>query len=166
MIEEDETYELVYNRACHLLAQSKWSEAEKCLERALRMCTEFLEEEDESLEDIERETGIIRVQLGFAAQMLGREKEAQAAYNQVLRNKPTDIGLVAVASNNLLTLNRDQNIFDSKKRVKAATAEGMEHKLTSAHRRTIARNNALLAMYTNQVGERVTLIFVSTIIMK
>ena len=94
------------------------------------------------------------MQLGFAIQMqggAGREKEAQGIYNTVLRQKPSDIGLVAVASNNLLTLNKDQNIFDSKKRIKAATAEGLEHKLTSTHRLAIARNNALLAMYTNQV---------------
>ncbi len=152
MIDEDETYELVYNRACHLLVQSKWAEAHKTLERALKMCTEFLEEEEESEEDIDKETGIIRVQMGFALQMTGRDKEAQAIYNQVLKTKPTDIGLVAVASNNLLTLNKDQNIFDSKKRVKAAMAEGLEHKLTSSHRRVIARNNVLLAMYTNQVS--------------
>merc|ERR1712029_95711 len=66
-------------------------------------------------------------------------------------SKPSDIGLVAVASNNLVTLNKDQNIFDSKKRIKAASAEGVEHKLTTVHRAAIARNNALLAMYTNQV---------------
>lgn len=70
----------------------------------------------------------------------------------MLKSKPTDIGLVAVASNNLLTLNKDQNIFDSKKRIKAATAEGLEHKLTSSHQQAIARNHALLAMYTNQVN--------------
>ena len=69
----------------------------------------------------------------------------------MLKSKPSDIGLVAIASNNLVTLNKDQNIFDSKKRIKAASAEGVEHKLTTAHRATIARNNALLAMYTNQV---------------
>jgi signal recognition particle subunit SRP72 len=81
----------------------------------------------------------------------GRDREAQGIYNSVLKNKPSDIGLVAVVSNNLLTLNKDQNIFDSKKKVKAATVEGLEHKLTSVHRAAIARNNALLAMYTNQV---------------
>ena len=80
-----------------------------------------------------------------------REREAQAMYNAVLRTKPDDIGLVAVASNNLITLNREGNIFDSKKRIKAATADGLENKLTSQHRFAIARNNALLAMYTNQV---------------
>ena len=39
-------------------------------------------------------------------QKLGREKEAQNIYNAVLKAKPQDIGLVAVASNNLLTINR------------------------------------------------------------
>ena len=71
---------------------------------------------------------------------------------QVLKSKPSDIGLVAVASNNLLCLNRDQNIFDSKKRLKAATVEGLELKLTSSQRRQIARNSALLAMFTAQVS--------------
>ena len=75
-----------------------------------------------------------------------------------MKSKPADIGLVAVASNNLVTLNKDQNIFDSKKKIKAATADGMEHKLTSVHRAAIARNNALLAMYTNQVDLCKTLI--------
>ena len=51
----------------------------------------------------------------------------------------------------MLCLNKDQNIFDSKKRIKAATVEGLEHKLTSKHQAAIERNNALLAMYTNQV---------------
>ena len=50
-----------------------------------------------------------------------------------------------------MIVGRDQNIFDSKKRLKAATAEGLELKLTSAQRNIIARNQALLAMFTAQV---------------
>ena len=38
----------------------------------------------------------------------GREKEAQAIYNMVLKTKPSDIALVAVASNNLMAINKDQ----------------------------------------------------------
>merc|ERR550532_1526493 len=102
-------------------------------------------------EEIEEEVGIIKVQLGYVMQRQGREKEAQTIYNQVLRNKPSDIGLTAVASNNLIAVNKDQNIFDSKKRIKAATVEGLETKLNSAQRSAIARNNALLAMFTAQV---------------
>ena len=45
--------------------------------------------------------GNIKVQLDYVMQCHGREKEAQNIYNQVLRNKPSDIGLTAVASNNL-----------------------------------------------------------------
>merc|ERR1719284_877055 len=71
-------------------------------------------------------------------------ENAQAIYNSVLKSKPSDIGLIAVASNNMLCLNKDQNIFDSKKRIKAATVEGLEHKLTSKHQSAIARNNTLL----------------------
>jgi signal recognition particle subunit SRP72 len=150
--DDQETYEILYNSACKLLAEERWEEAEKALIRAEKMCLEQLQEdEDEDEEDIERETGVIRVQIGFAVQMQGKEKEAQAIYNGVLKNKPTDIGVIAAASNNIISLNKDQNIFDSKKRIKAATAEGLEHKLPASHRMAIARNNALLAMYTNQV---------------
>ncbi len=157
--EDNETYEMWYNYACQLLGQEQWAEAEQALIKAESMCKEMMKEEDAEDEEIERETGIIRVQIGFAIQMQGqRDKEAQFIYNSVLKTKPADIGLVAVASNNLVTLNKDQNIFDSKKKIKAATVEGVEHKLTTVHRASIARNNALLAMYTNQVDLCKTLI--------
>ena len=91
------------------------------------------------------------MQLGYVMQRQGRDKEAQVVYNQVLRSKPSDIGLTAVASNNLIAVNKDQNIFDSKKRIKAATVDGLDQKLTSSQRSAIARNNALLAMFTAQV---------------
>merc|ERR1719367_1124812 len=160
VVDQDDTYEMTYNRACQLLANQQWSEAEEALKKAEEMCKTNLREDEADDEEIERETGIIRVQIGFAVQMQGdkRDREAQNIYNAVLKSKPSDICLVAVASNNLVTLNKDQNIFDSKKRIKAASAEGIENKLTTVHRAAIARNNALLAMYTNQVDLCKTLI--------
>jgi len=157
--EDDDSFELCYNQACQLLSKEDWVNAEKALVKAEQMCKDVMKKEEAEDEEIEEETGIIRVQIGFAIQMQGsRDKEAQAIYNSVLKTKPSDIGLVAVASNNLVTLNKDQNIFDSKKKIKAATAEGIENKLTKIHRAAIARNNALLAMYTNQVDLCTTLI--------
>lgn len=157
--DEDESYEMCYNKACQLLAREDWVNAEKALVKSEQMCKDFMKQEEADDDEIEQETGIIRVQIGFAIQMQGfRDRDAQTIYNSVLKSKPADIGLVAVASNNLVTLNKDQNIFDSKKKIKAATADGMEHKLTSVHRAAIARNNALLAMYTNQVDLCKTLI--------
>jgi len=91
-----------------------------------------------------------RVQLAYCLQKMGREKEAQVIYNRALKQKPDDIALVAIASNNLATLNREGNLFDSKKRIKSATADGLEHKLTNRQRRAIGVNQCLLAALTGQ----------------
>ena len=42
-------------------------------------------------------------------------------------------------------------MFDSKKKVKAASAEGLEHKLTGAQQQTLAFNRCLVLLYSNQV---------------
>merc|ERR1719187_3231931 len=150
--EQQDSYEQRYNTGCNLAAVGDYVGSENALKGAVEAAKSYLAEEEEAGEDeIEEETGIIKVQLGYVLQKMGKEKEAQNIYNAVLKNRPDDIGLVAVASNNLLTLNRDQNIFDSKKRLKAATADGLELKLTRVQKNQIARNQALLAMFTAQV---------------
>lgn len=58
---------------------------------------------------------------------------------------------MAVASNNLVCVNKDQNVFDSKKRLKAATASELDLKLNSMQRRLIAYNEILFSIITNQV---------------
>jgi len=151
VVDEADTFEQRYNAGCNYASVGEFSKAEKILVQAEKAARSFLEEDEAGEEEILEETGIIRVQLGYVMQKQGRDKEAQTIYNQVLKNKPSDIGLVAVANNNLLTINKDQNIFDSKKRIKAATVDGLELKLTTGQRTAIARNNALLAMFTAQV---------------
>ncbi|XP_072920116.1 signal recognition particle subunit SRP72 isoform X2 [Hemitrygon akajei] len=47
----------------------------------------------------------------------------------------------------------DQNVFDSKKKVKLTNAEGVEHKLTHRQLQAIEVNKALLAMHTNQADQ-------------
>uniref|UniRef100_A0A8C1E6Q8 Signal recognition particle subunit SRP72 n=2 Tax=Cyprinus carpio TaxID=7962 RepID=A0A8C1E6Q8_CYPCA len=47
----------------------------------------------------------------------------------------------------------DQNVFDSKKKVKLTSAEGVEHKLAKKQLQAIELNKALLAMYTNQADQ-------------
>lgn len=86
-------------------------------------------------------------------QTLGREKESLEIYNSILKEKPDDPALVAIACNNVVVLNRerDQNVFDSKKKIKSATSENLDQKLTTRQRKDIALNNCLFALYTNQV---------------
>lgn len=156
----ESTYELTYNAACRMIAdgsngdKASLIDAEKKLRAAEKMCRDSLEEEEGiTEEEIENELGLIKVQLGYCLQLQGREKEAQVFYASALKTKPKDIALVAVASNNLVTLNKDQNVFDSKKRMKNATHDSLEHKLTSRQRKSIAYNQCLLALYTNQVRD-------------
>jgi len=151
----EHTYELAYNAACQLIAQGKFIEAEKKLKLAEKLCREALQDEEE---DVEEGLGIIRAQQAYCMQLQGREKEAQVVYNAMLKRKPDDIGLVAIASNNSITLNRDQNVFDSKKKIRSAMAEGLNNKLTSRQRKAIRINQCLLSIYTNPTEQTVQLL--------
>lgn len=58
-----------------------------------------------------------------------------------------------MASNNVVAINKDQNIFDSKKKIKSANNEQLVNKLPSSIRKYIALNTAIIAMYTNQTEQ-------------
>ena len=66
--------------------------------------------------------------------------------------RPSDVGLGAVLSNNIVSVNKEQNVFDSRRKMKAATSENIRSKLTAAQKQTIAVNQCLLHMYSNQVS--------------
>lgn len=94
-----------------------------------------------------------RIQLGYVYQRQGRLKEARQIYSAALKLKLDDIALIAVASNNIVVINKDQNIFDSKKKMKSATSDALTYKLPSYQRKYISLNNALLSYYTNQIDQ-------------
>lgn len=91
-----------------------------------------------------------RIQLAYVYQKQGRIKEAQTLYTDNLKLKLQDIALQAVASNNVVCINKDQNLFDSKKKMKVALNETLINKLPSLQRKYIALNNAILNYYINQ----------------
>ncbi|KAK7582121.1 hypothetical protein V9T40_013566 [Parthenolecanium corni] len=64
--------------------------------------------------------------------------------------KPKDVSVIATASNNSVVINRDQNVFDSKKKIRSCTVEILEHKLTSRQRGAIAFTQCLIALYNQQ----------------
>ncbi|KGM00152.1 Signal recognition particle subunit SRP72, partial [Charadrius vociferus] len=148
------TYELCYNSACALVGQGKLNEAMKKLQKAEGLCRQSLSEDsDVTEEDIEAELAIIHGQMAYIMQLQGRTEDALQLYNQIIKLKPTDVGLLAVIANNIITINKDQNVFDSKKKVKLTNAEGVEHKLSKKQLQAIEFNKALLAMYTNQADQ-------------
>ncbi|KAI1299307.1 Signal recognition particle subunit SRP72 [Halotydeus destructor] len=147
----DDMYELVYNKACMDVGQGNHEAALKKLTAAEDLCRRTLKEEDATDAEIDEELGIIRAQMAFVYQSMGKEDIALKMYNLVLRNKPSDVALVAVTSNNIVTINRDQNVFDSKKRIKSALNDAVETKLSSLQRKNIAVNNCLLMIHTSQL---------------
>ncbi|KAL0840689.1 hypothetical protein ABMA28_015882 [Loxostege sticticalis] len=147
---EETTYELSYNTGSTLAMRGKYGDALPVLRRAEAACAESVIDDGGTEEEAKEEAGIIRVQQAYCLQMLGKEKEAASIYQNVLKDKPSDQALVAIASNNLVVINRDGNVFDSRKRMKAATADGLEHKLNSRQRAAIAYNQAVLCIYSNQ----------------
>lgn len=149
----EDTYELCYNSACALAGKSKFTESEKKLRLSEKICREMLEEDGSTEEEIQDELAIIKVQLAYCLQMQGKIKDAAAIYTEALKHKSSDVALVAVASNNTVAINKDQNVFDSKKKIRAAMTEAVEHKLNSRQNKTIAINNCLLTLYTNQADQ-------------
>lgn len=149
----EDTYETAYNSACAFAGRGKFIEAEKKLRLSEKMCRETLEEDGSTEEDILDESAIIKVQLAYCLQMQGKSKEASVIYADALKLKSEDVALIAVCSNNTVAINKDQNVFDSKKKIRAALSDACEHKLTSRQNKTIAINNCLLTLYTNQADQ-------------
>ncbi|XP_018328625.1 signal recognition particle subunit SRP72 [Agrilus planipennis] len=149
----EDTYEQCYNKSCCLIALEQFSEVEKKLKQCEKMCRDSLDEEGCSEEEINVELSLIRIQLAYVYQKLGRIKEAQQIYTSCLKLKLDDPALIAVAGNNSVVINKDQNIFDSKKKMKSATSESLIHKLPSRQRKFIALNNAIFLYYTNQFDQ-------------
>uniref|UniRef100_A0A1A7YYU5 Signal recognition particle subunit SRP72 n=2 Tax=Iconisemion striatum TaxID=60296 RepID=A0A1A7YYU5_9TELE len=150
----ESTYELCYNTACALIGQRQLTEAFNKLRQAEELCRVSLaDDSDVTEEDIESELAVIHSQMAYIMQLQGRTDEALQLYNQVIKLKPSDVGLLAVTANNIITINKDQNVFDSKKKVKLTNAEGVEYKLAKKQLQAIDFNKALLAMYTNQADQ-------------
>ena len=74
-------------------------------------------------------------------------------YNSALKLHPRDSAIVSVASNNILVLNRDRDVFDSKKRVKVLASEDALKKLTKLQKQHILFNRCLFALQTNQLEQ-------------
>uniref|UniRef100_A0A7N8YH53 Signal recognition particle subunit SRP72 n=1 Tax=Mastacembelus armatus TaxID=205130 RepID=A0A7N8YH53_9TELE len=150
----ESTYELCYNSSCSLIGQGQFTEAFNKLQQAEELCRVSLaDDSDVTEEDIESELAVIHSQMAYIMQLQGRTDEALQLYNQVIKLKPSDVGLLAVTANNIITINKDQNVFDSKKKVKLTNAEGVEYKLAKKQVQAIDFNKALLAMYTNQADQ-------------
>ena len=149
----EDSYELCYNSSIRLLGEGRTSEAETLLCKAETLCRKTLEEDGATEEEIEDELALIHVQLGYSIQLQGRPAEAQQLYHKVLKLKPSDAALVAIAANNSAAINGAQNVFDSRRKLKMTKSEldNVDTKLTSKQRKSLAINQCLFFGLTSQV---------------
>ncbi|VVC45267.1 Tetratricopeptide repeat,Putative TPR-like repeat,Signal recognition particle, SRP72 [Cinara cedri] len=152
-VKQDNTYEFMYNIACVLIERGDIEKAQDLLNQAAKLCRNTLEEEEVTEEEIQEELTAIKVQGAYCLQKLGREKEAQSEYTEVLKYKPKDIGSLAIASNNLVVLNREHNVFDSKKKLKSTLSDELTLKLNTWQLKTITLNHCRFALMTNQLDQ-------------
>ncbi|ELK34717.1 Signal recognition particle 72 kDa protein [Myotis davidii] len=104
---QEGTHELCYNAACALIGQGQLSQAMKILQKAEDLCRRSLSEDsDGTEEDPQAELAIIHGQMAYILQLQGRTEEALQLYNQIIKLKPTDVGLLAVIANNIITINK------------------------------------------------------------
>lgn len=61
-----------------------------------------------------------------------------------------DPALISVSSNNVVVIHKDQNLFDSKKKIKIAMNENAEFKLSTNQKRNIFYNYCLFLVNTSQ----------------
>ncbi|KAI8842953.1 hypothetical protein BC829DRAFT_420234 [Chytridium lagenaria] len=90
-------------------------------------------------------TGIV-TQLAYVYQKLGRVAEAEQLYLSILNQKLSDSAVMAIASNNLVAIRGHKDLFDSVKRYRSTVAKGLDKKLTTAQRKTIALNGCVLSL--------------------
>ena len=149
-----ETYEQLYNYSSYLLSNGSAHLALDYLERAESTAvSEMTNDPDYSTEELEDEMSAIRVQKAFALQCLGRSQEASKIYSRIIKQKVSDHSVSAVASNNIVSINKEKDVFDSRKRIKASSSDVALKKMTSQQRSTIHFNKCLLAINTNQLAQ-------------
>eukprot|EP00073_Rattus_norvegicus_P040103 XP_008768355.1 PREDICTED: signal recognition particle subunit SRP72-like [Rattus norvegicus] len=104
---QEGTHELCYNAACALIGQGQLTQAMKILQKAEDLCRRsFSEDSDGTEEDPQAELAIIHGQMAYIMQLQGRIEEALQLYNQIIKLKPTDVALLAVIANNIITINK------------------------------------------------------------
>lgn len=148
-----DSYELAYNVAWSHVTSGNWFDAEMLLKRARETCIRTLTEEGFNPGAVANEVAVVRVQLGYVLQKQLKFEEAKAEYETVLRQRPSDDSVAAAASNNLVSLRGNSELFDSFKRNRQVLAESLQRKLTPDQKRTFAFNRGTLLLYMRRLAD-------------
>lgn len=88
--EQLETFEQMYNTACHLLNRENYVQAGSLLDKAIAECKKALADEGSTEDEILIEIAPLMAQKGFVLQRTDRKKEALRIYLNLLKIKKLD----------------------------------------------------------------------------
>lgn len=144
----EESYEVVYNRACAYIQAQEWTRALEALEHSETLCRDLFTQEGWSDPSIDKELAIIWLQQAFVLQASkSNNAEALVRYQKVLNvTSPADASVLTIASNNLVALREAQeNLFDSQKRFRAHVTDAvLLTKCSKRQREVLAVNRVAL----------------------
>ena len=114
-LNNNESYELEYNKACCLIQLGLYNEALNKLELAEKLCKSILSEEGYSKIEIDQELIVIYIQKAYIYQLLTNDQQSKLILNKLLTtNKINDHNANAVIYNNLISLRLyKEKLFDS-----------------------------------------------------
>ncbi|KAI6180473.1 Signal recognition particle subunit SRP72 [Aphelenchoides besseyi] len=117
---ELETYEQLFNHACHLANSERFADALKYLERAASKCRETLTSDEYSEKEIDEELASILLEKGYVLQQLGRKDEAVEVYTRLQKQKPSDSTITSTVNFNLQTLKKQMQLEAAARESEAA----------------------------------------------
>ena len=155
---DTETMEQCFNLATAYLAASPdpsmRKKAESLLLKAEELCSKSLDDDpDANEEDLALELVPVHVQLAYTRQLQGKVDEAISLYSSVLKQKPSNPTHSITSANNIIVLNRDKDIFDSKRKLKLLANEQFMKKLNSHQQLVVIFNRCQFALHTNQLEQ-------------
>jgi len=103
-------YELLFNRACALVACSAFAQARQCLEQADVVAKTSMEEEGCTPEEIEQRSMVIQASRAVVDQLCGDEISARKGYERVVSILPKGNNSAVVAQNNIVSLRGDEHV--------------------------------------------------------
>jgi len=158
----DSSYEVNFNVACGLLEAGRLEQAMEALDTAREILVADITEEDPAAElEKNTEIAVIDVQRAVVMQRMNRVEEAKDIYDHVLKlnsisstGGEVDVTALAVATNNLTSFrSARKNLFDSLKRINAASKESLAQKLTTKQTISIGVNKTLILLQANKITD-------------
>jgi signal recognition particle subunit SRP72 len=148
-----ESYDLVYNSACALIEGGDLSGAEEQLKLAESQCRKALEGSEGGVDELNAELAPIMTQLAYVKQRRGEDVAATLMYEKVLAMDISDLAVIAVCNNNLVSLRGAEGHATSIARLTNLAKTQTQDKLSTTQKRIVLYNRCILLLQAGKFDD-------------